>query len=284
MTQEKATPKQIQEYNDLVNRGNKEKILKAEDANRVLYIESLMSSEQKKDVVDREFKIFQAPLEQEKATPEMVAEYNELANHYKENGLSREDVKSDAFKRMKYIYGLMTPEQRKSAEDFPPPPAPVSSAKEKKRAVIIQERQKVEEKRAERRERDQEKRERDMVRREREKERAERREIIIERRGATGDTPPPPPPPPAPPVPAVGGENSMPMPADVAIPAPPPPPSPEEAIQGWIEEGATFYYNGKKVSGEEALKRVQKNDGKHLNVQVRENDSEKVVRIRDNEK
>ena len=86
-----------------------------------------------------------------------------------------------------------------------------------------------------------------------------------------GDVPLPPPPPPAP-------EN-----IDVPAP-PPPPPSPVEALEKWMEEGAEFFYNGKAVSGQEALEAVQKNDGKNLSVNVQENNGSKTVRISDNKR
>ena len=208
---------------------------------------------------------------QEKATPKMIKEYNELAKHYKKNGITNEDVDSDSFKRMRYIYGLMTPEQRKSAESFPPPPPPTRkvlkegtrSQKQEEKAVIRQEREAVRE-------------ERMAVRREQEAQRVERRQRVIERQRRDGDVPPPPPPPP--PAAHVGhGELSPP-------PPPPPPPSPEEAVKKWMIEGATFFLNGKEVSGKQALEAVQKNDGKNLQVRVEENGTQKTVRISDNRK
>ncbi|HER40928.1 MAG TPA: hypothetical protein ENO10_06885 [Salinimicrobium catena] len=93
---------------------------------------------------------------------------------------------------------------------------------------------------------------------------------------------PPPPPPPAPTV-MKNGEVPPPPPAPTVGKAgnmapPPPPPSPEEAVKGWIEEGADFYLNGKKVSGKAALEAVQGN-AKNLGVQVEENASKKTIRI-----
>ncbi|NJX17371.1 hypothetical protein HC176_18015, partial [Tamlana crocina] len=83
-----------------------------------------------------------------------------------------------------------------------------------------------------------------------------------------GEIPLPPPPPPVP-------QN-----IDVPMP-PPPPPSPIEAVKGWIEEGAEFYLNGNKVTGEKALEVVKENNGKNLSVQVEENASGKTVRLSD---
>ena len=66
----------------------------------------------------------ESQVSQEKVTPEMIKEYNKLARHFKEVGITEENVDSDEFKRMKYIFSLMTPEQRKAVESFPPPPPP----------------------------------------------------------------------------------------------------------------------------------------------------------------
>ncbi|HET8854659.1 MAG TPA: M56 family metallopeptidase [Salinimicrobium sp.] len=74
--------------------------------------------------------IFDIKTIQETATPEMVEEYNQLAKYY--NSLPEDDAvyNSEEIERMKYIYSLMTPEQKENAEKFPatlpppPPPAP----------------------------------------------------------------------------------------------------------------------------------------------------------------
>ena len=226
---------------------------------------------------------------QEKATPEMVAEYNKWVKYYKENESALVETKT--WERMKYIYSVMTPAQKKNSEKFPSlhPKQIISIVEDKPednarinkevkivkkndRAAIKRERAIIEEKRnANRQEREVVKEEREAIRREKEIERAERREKEIERRAVNGEIPPPPPPPPAPPV----GEHLS------APPPPPPPPSPAEAVRKWMNEGATFFYNGKEVSGQQALEAVQKNDGKNLNVRVEENGSHKTVRISD---
>src|SRR5690606_11173334 len=56
---------------------------------------------------------------QKKATPEMVAEYNKLAKHYNTMPKDGTFIKKKDSERMKYIYGLMTAEQKKSAEVYP---------------------------------------------------------------------------------------------------------------------------------------------------------------------
>ena len=138
----------------------------------------------------------------------------------------------------------MTPEQKKGSEEFP-------NLKSKQIITIVEDEDHVKNK---------------------------------EIRGKSGEVPPPPPPPiptkskdgdmppPPPPVPTVKGAADVPAP-------PPPPPSPVEAVKGWIEEGATFFYNGKSISAKQALEIVKENDGKNLSVQVEENASGKSVRL-----
>ena len=223
---------------------------------------------------------------QEKATPEMVAEYNSWAKAIKEDKGEKAVTKAK-LDRMRYIYKLMTPQQKKDSESFPDiedADVIVDRRNERnKRAAVIRER--MEERSALRQERQALREERRAVREEREVERAERREMEIQRR-VHRDIPSPPPPPPAPPVHGnVDVPSPPPVPEHAAIPAPPPPPpSPEEAIKGWIEEGAEFFYNGKPVSGQEALKAVQENNGKNLSVQVQDTGSGKTVRISDNKR
>jgi len=68
---------------------------------------------------------------QEGASKEQLAEYNKLAKYY--NNLPKDNpvVKLDDLKRLKYLYSIMTEEQKKNAEPFPnqkfPPPPPPAS-------------------------------------------------------------------------------------------------------------------------------------------------------------
>ncbi len=67
---------------------------------------------------------------QEKATPEQITEYNDLAKHYNSQSKDKMVIKLKDIKRLSYIYELMTAEQKKNAEpfpNFPPPPPPASS-------------------------------------------------------------------------------------------------------------------------------------------------------------
>jgi len=172
---------------------------------------------------------------QQNATPEQVDEYNELARKYNTMPKDHFVIKNDEVERLKYLYGIMSAEQRKRAEPFPvfPPPPP---APEPPKAV-----------------------------------------------GAEIPSPPPPPevpkiegaeipsPPPAPKVPKV---------EDVEVPSPPPPPPPKSPLEHVIDmakKGATFYFNGKKVSSDKAIALMKKNSG--FNISTNTNNGVSVVKI-----
>lgn len=223
---------------------------------------------------------------QEKATPEMVAEYNAWAKAMKaETG--EKEITKEKLDRMRHIYRLMTPEQRKAAEEFPEVTKTIIIEIDELKDSLATRKERREERAAIRRKREMIKEEKKVLRQDREDIRGKRREVIIERRRSQGEIPPPPPPPPAPTV-SKNGDIPVPPPPppvpevdDLPVP-PPPPPSPEEAVKKWMEEGAEFYLNGKKVSGKEALKAVQENNGKNLSVQVQDSGSGKTVRISNN--
>ena len=64
---------------------------------------------------------------QKGASKEQLAEYNALAKAYNSQGKDNQIIKLDDMKRLKYLYDLMTDEQKKVAEplpNFPPPPPP----------------------------------------------------------------------------------------------------------------------------------------------------------------
>jgi hypothetical protein len=65
---------------------------------------------------------------QDKATPEMVAEYNGLARKYNAMSPANFLIIGAEVERLEYIYGMMTDDQKSNAEPFPefpePPPAP----------------------------------------------------------------------------------------------------------------------------------------------------------------
>jgi len=70
---------------------------------------------------------FSTTVQQEKATPQQVTEYNTLAKKYNEQPKKGMVVKLKEVNRIAYLYKLMTPSQKKKAEKFPSfPPMPPS--------------------------------------------------------------------------------------------------------------------------------------------------------------
>ncbi|NQY30424.1 MAG: M56 family metallopeptidase [Flavobacteriaceae bacterium] len=71
---------------------------------------------------------FSTTIQQEKATPQQVTEYNTLAKKYNSQPKKGMVVKLKEVNRIEYLYKLMTPSQKKKAEklpSFPPmPPSP----------------------------------------------------------------------------------------------------------------------------------------------------------------
>lgn len=67
----------------------------------------------------------------EKATKEQIAEYNKLAKKYNDMPQDNMIIKGKELTRMRYLYDLMTLEQRKNAEPYPniPPPPPAPDAR-----------------------------------------------------------------------------------------------------------------------------------------------------------
>lgn len=139
--QDKATPEMIVEYNSLVNDLNETGVIKQRDLDRIEAIHRMMTAEQKKNSVQPKYKIEHAKGDekdkqservQEKATPDMIKEYNSLVKQY--NALPKEDFQMDqeVINRIMYIRSLMTPEQKEKAErirfDVPPPPPPAPAS------------------------------------------------------------------------------------------------------------------------------------------------------------
>jgi bla regulator protein blaR1 len=233
---------------------------------------------------------------QDKATPEMIAEYNRLVKYYNAmqnaNPEGELQVKQEDINKIMAILGKMTPEQKKEAEqikfDVPPPspPAPDASAIEEYNSLV----RKYNALPKDELQIKQEDINKIMSIRGRmtpeQKENAEQIKF---------DVPPPPPPAPAAAPSIPGKEKNPPVPPapkrDTVhpnpflwiknVPPPPPPPSPIETVEEWIEEGAVFFFNEEKITGKEALEIVQKNNGKNLEVQVQEDSSGKTVRITD---
>lgn len=142
--QEIATREMVEEYNKIAAYCNAQDpenlVVRVKDVNRMKAIYNQMTQEQKKSAekfpdltkVSPPPMPFQAT--QEKATKAMVEEYNKLVRHYRSQDEDYMVIRPEDFGRMKYIYNLMTPEQKKNAEEFPadllppPPPPPVPPA------------------------------------------------------------------------------------------------------------------------------------------------------------
>ena len=152
-----------------------------------------------------------------KATPKQIEEYNKLAKKYNDMPKDNMVIKGKELTRMRYLYDLMTIEQRKNAEPYPNiPPPPLAP-----------------------------------------------------------DVPPA--------VKVIKGVND----GDANIPPPPPPPpAPEDPMDHVIKmakKGATFYYEGDKISSDKAIRLLKKN--KNLNIQTtRHNSKNPVVKISKNPK
>ena len=162
-------------------------------------------------------------LNQQKATPEEVAEYNKLAKKYNAQPKEKRVVKLDDLKRLEYIYNKMSKDQKASSEPFPdcppPPPAP----------KVIK-----------------------------------------------GKELPPPPPIPADATPTQKKkmQNAVDDYNNKVPPPPPPPPAPKSPLDHVIEmakKGASFYYEGKSISSDEAISLLKKND--KLNISTKESNS-----------
>ncbi|PNQ75137.1 peptidase M56 [Hanstruepera neustonica] len=226
-------------------------------------------------------------IEQQKgASKEQIAEYNKLAKYYNSQKGDSYTIKLSDMKRLKYLYDLMTEEQRKSAEPFPnfppPPPEPEKPLKNKEPYYKVRNNSD--------------------------------KQIIVEngkaREVKAPETPKGPKnvevvaiPPPPPPVPAnatkeqkekyqkiseeyykkykvengkVSEREPLPPPPPkseiVEVPPPPPPPkSPLDHVIDMAKKGATFYYEGKQISSDKAIE-ILKTD-KSMNISTKNSDS-----------
>ena len=148
-----------------------------------------------------------------KATKEQIKEYNKLAKKYNNMPKDNMRINGKEITRMRYIYDLMTIEQRKDAEPFPniPPPPPPPAP-------------------------------------------------------GMADAPPP--------IEVIIGVND----GDANIPPPPPPPAPEDPLDhviGMAKKGATFYYEGKKITSDKAIELLKKH--KDLNIESTGKDTKNPV-------
>jgi hypothetical protein len=214
-------------------------------------------------------------LEQDKASPEMIAEYNALAKKYNSQSKNSFHVLGEEVERLQYIYGLMTEEQKAKAEPFPefpdPPPAPDVIEMEKEvKTPEPPEPSKVEKAR-EIPKPHEPPRVDEVIEAEvtveidsRIEHNADRREVNVRKEVQNEIT-----------------RIDVTVTRDQSI-SPPLPPTPRALtidLREMAEKNAVFYFNGKEVSAEEAIESAKSTD--HLvNININENNDERpVVRI-----
>lgn len=180
---------------------------------------------------------FSTTIQQDKATPKQVAEYNKLAKKYNEQPKNNRIIKLKDINRLEYLYNLMTPAQKKLAQPFPdcppPPPAPKKARKVHKQhsknmlppppppipADATEEQIRKYEKTIKAYEKEVEKAHHDL----------EHANDFVHK-----------------------GDISN-------IPPPPPPMSPVEFIKHNAKKGHEFYYNNKKISSKQAIEIAREN-------------------------
>jgi len=221
-----------------------------------------------------------------KATPEQIAEYNKLAGKYNAMPKDRMIVKKKELSRMKYLYDLMTPQQRENAQPFPqlpppppPPPAPPGiDADGMIISSIMAPNKNIKEtlKKYNAKGADFYYNNKNVGYKEFLKDLEELDGFTIykkeDKQGKVGiyltdelGNVPPPPPPAKKIIKGVNdhGDNLPPLP-----PAPPAPPIPEDPLDHIIsmaKKGATFYYEGKNISSDKAIELIKNN--RKLNIQ-----------------
>ncbi|HBK70971.1 MAG TPA: hypothetical protein DDZ39_04820 [Flavobacteriaceae bacterium] len=216
---------------------------------------------------------------QEKATPEQIAEYNTLAEHYNSQSKDKMIVKVKDMKRIKYLYDLMTHKQKNNAEtfpNFPPPPAPIPVAKEGESPQMVVSKT--------------------FYNYKDENEKEVNVELVHDGLQLVPAIPPPPP------IPANATElqknnykaaiqkyeekkkhqieefNSSLDKNNGDLLPPPPPPLPPNPIDHLIEmakKGANFYFNNKKISSDKAIDIAKNNED--INIYIKEHNSKKPI-------
>ena len=179
-------------------------------------------------------------IEQEKATAAQLKEYNKLARRYNKMMEQGENVqiKMKDVTRLKYIYGIMSEQQKKTAEPFPdfPPPPPPPPAPEAPNVASVSGAVQIDGKTV----------------------------YYNSKNGVTkyynkyGVA-----------VDADGNAitpETMEMHPD-APPPPPSPPNPLDMVISMAKKGASFFYNDEVISSDEAIDRVKKSKNLHISVQ-----------------
>jgi bla regulator protein BlaR1 len=251
---DQASTKQLEDYNKMASLWNQQftstnkRIIPLTELNKLETIYRKMSSEQKSEA--QPFPKCDPPrqVSQDKASPEQVNEYNKLARKY--NTMDNENlfIRKNDVERLRYLYALMSYEQRKNAEPFPnfppPPKAPeLPESPEKPEYPEVPKSVKV-------------------------------------IKGVSDKYPNIPPPPKAPKAPksikVIKGVNNM----DLDVPPPPPAMSedPLDHIVRMANENAAFFYEGKRISSDKAIAIFKKN--KNLTIETEKfKNSNPIVKI-----
>ena len=235
----------------------------------------------------RELGLFKVTFKQNStitATPEELIEYNKMAKHYNAKPANNRIIDLLDLKRLETIYGVMTEEQKANAEPFPncpppPPPPPLGVLLENyddpsdelqkayndysKLAEAYGKAMQIYFKNKEGNISNLTMQYRDVMILYKHLEKVAENEKT--------NTIPPPPPPPAPKV--KQGEFS-------AIPPPPTPPTPKSPLDYVIDmakKGATFSFEGKPISSDEAIDLLKKND--ELNISSYSKNGKNIVNI-----
>ncbi|MDT0539143.1 M56 family metallopeptidase [Croceitalea sp. P059] len=172
---------------------------------------------------------------QKGASREQLQEYNALAKKY--NEMDRNDMRIliKDVEQLKYIYSIMSDKQKADTEPFPdfpePPPAPDAPNAREEASNKI-------------------------------KEMIEEQDPYDVVGGSIMNKPP------APSSPRVINGQASTIPAP---PSPPIPPSPLDLVIDMAKKGATFYYEGKKISSDKAIELIKKN--KSLNISTTKSNS-----------
>ncbi|MCF7559954.1 M56 family metallopeptidase [Sabulilitoribacter multivorans] len=247
---------------------------------------SLYSFSNKKEVIT------DIPIEltqQQKASKEQIAEYNKLAKKYNEQPENNRKINLKDLNRLEYLYGLMSKEQKANAEPFPnfppPPPPPLPAFDEDNMSPELLKLKEAFYKKT--------------------KEYGEAVRLYVKENEGSSDAlkknyeevmalytkfsnmekkknqliPPPPPPAPKEPEPKKAKQPNAPT-IKKKVEVPPSPPTPKSPLDHVIEmakKGANFYYEGKPISSDKAIKLMKEN--KNLNISTNSNDGVSIVKI-----
>lgn len=241
--------------------------------------------------------------QQKGASKAQIAEYNKLAKHINSQSKDNPIIKIKDLERLKYLYDLMTEEQRKSAEPFPdfsklPPPPPPANVSNEKKIKYEKARLNYERTRLSQEVKKQESyKQKQTVEEERKLALSQRQAILKEREALLGNEenktkesviPPPPPPVPANATPEqkekyqkVSEEYYKKYKVEngkVGDRYPEPPTPPKSALDHIIKmakKNAAFYYEGKKISSDKAIN-LLKTDSE-LSISTKNSDSKNPI-------